>query len=91
METIELLRDWLIYHNNHPTTNRWGQEHEKDALKKLEQILGVQVLKIMKILLLLMMMVLMLLMMTLLEEIYQFTKFPKVKCSGVELNLDLGS
>ena len=26
------------------TLNRWGQEHEKDALKKLEQILGVQVL-----------------------------------------------
>ena len=25
------------------TLNRWGQEHEKDALKKLEQILGVQV------------------------------------------------
>ena len=29
------------------TLNRWGQEHEKDALKKLEQILGVQVSSLM--------------------------------------------
>ena len=59
------------------TLIRWGQEHEKDALKKLEQILGVQVLTRMMMKMMTMIMLMMMMMMTIMiMSIDQLTNHP---------------